>query len=115
MTTLHLPAAHSDADVALAIEVAAVVGSAELFVTWTGLQGPGQPPDVEAVVHEYAAADDYVRPNGRSRVVDVLITMGQTLAAVWHALLHPPSTRVEQPAPRRRPGAAPRSPEALDR
>jgi hypothetical protein len=115
MTTLHLPTAHSDADVALAIEVAAVVGSAELYVTWTRAQGPGQLPEVEAVVHEYSPEDDYVRPRGRSRVAEVLILMGQTLAAVWHALLHPPSTRVEQPAPRRRPAAPPRSPETLDR
>ena len=44
MPTLHLPAAHTDTDVALATEVALVVGSHELFVTWTHGEGPGLPP-----------------------------------------------------------------------
>ena len=41
MPTLHLPAAHTDTDVALATEVAHVVGSHELYVTWTHGEGPG--------------------------------------------------------------------------
>ena len=39
MPTLHLPAAHTDTDVALAAELAAIVGSHELYVTWTQLAG----------------------------------------------------------------------------
>src|SRR5215213_6289368 len=49
MPTLHLPAAHTDTDVALAAEVASVVGSHELYVTWTHGEGPGLPPEIEAV------------------------------------------------------------------
>ena len=49
MPTLHLPAAHTDTDVALATEVAHVVGSHELYVTWTHGEGPGLPPEVETL------------------------------------------------------------------
>ena len=49
MPTLHLPAAHTDTDVALATEVAHVVGSHELYVTWTHGEGPGLPPEIEAL------------------------------------------------------------------
>ena len=52
MPTLHLPAAHTDTDVALATEVASVVGSHELYVTWTHGEGPGLPPEIEAVTDE---------------------------------------------------------------
>ena len=47
MPTLHLPAAHTDTDVALATEVARAVGSHELYVTWTHGEGPGLPPEGE--------------------------------------------------------------------
>ena len=52
MPTLHLPAAHTDTDVALATEIASVVGSHELYVTWTHGEGPGLPPEIEAMVRE---------------------------------------------------------------
>src|SRR5215207_4883103 len=52
MPTLHLPAAHTDTDVALATEVAQVVGSCELYVTWTHGEGPGLPPEIETFTDE---------------------------------------------------------------
>ena len=55
MPTLHLPAAHTDTDVALATEVAHVVGSCELYVTWTHGEGPGLPPEIETFTDEERA------------------------------------------------------------
>ena len=68
MPTLHLPAAHTDNDVALATEVAHVVGSHEFFVTWTHGEGPGLPPEVQTLTseEECAGADLPVR-GGRGR------------------------------------------------
>jgi hypothetical protein len=95
MPTLHLPAAHTDTDVALATEVAHVVGSHELYVTWTHGEGPGLPPEVEAIVR-----DEEV-PGPLSPFAEVIVAMVQGIAALWHAILHPPSTRAELPAPRK--------------
>ena len=94
MPTLHLPAAHTDTDVALATEVAHVVGSHELYVTWTHGEGPGLPPEVEAIVREE-------EPQGPlSPFAEVVVAMVQGIAALWHAILHPPKTRAALPAPR---------------
>lgn len=94
MPTLHLPAAHTDTDVALATEVALVVGSHELYVTWTHGEGPGLAPEVET-----PTAD--ARPNGSvSPFAEVVVAMVQGISALWHAILHPPNTRAELPAPR---------------
>ncbi|WP_028059211.1 hypothetical protein [Candidatus Solirubrobacter pratensis] len=95
MPTLHLPAAHTDTDVALAAELATIVGSHELYVTWTHGEGPGLPPEVEAIVRE----DD--EPGPLSPFAEVVFAMVQGIAALWHAILQPPSTRAELPAPRR--------------
>jgi hypothetical protein len=107
MPTLHLPAAHTDTDVALAAEVANVVGSHELYVTWTHGEGPGLPPEIET----FTADEAEVSPI--SPFAEVVVAMVQGLAALWNALLHPPSTKAELPAPRndRR---APRSAAAED-
>jgi hypothetical protein len=95
MPTLHLPAAHTDTDIALAAEIADVVGSHELYVTWTHGEGPGLTPEVEAIVREE-------QPQGPlSPFGEVLVAMVQGIAALWKAILHPPSTRAELPAPRR--------------
>ena len=40
---LYLPAQHDEADLVLAGLIAELVGSAELYVTWTGRQGPATP------------------------------------------------------------------------
>jgi hypothetical protein len=103
MPTLYLPAAHTDTDVALAAEVAAVVGSHELYVTWTHGEGPGLPPEVEAVVRD-GEPQSPLSPFG-----EVVVAMVQGIAALWNAILRPPSTRAELPAPRD--AAAPRTTE----
>jgi hypothetical protein len=94
MPTLHLPAAHTDTDIALAAEIASVVGSHELYVTWTHGEGPGLPPEIEAVIREEGA------PRTISPFAEVVIAMAQGISALWHAILHPPSTRPALPAPR---------------
>jgi hypothetical protein len=94
MPTLHLPAAHTDTDVALATEVAHVVGSHELYVTWTHGEGPGLPPEVETMTADAMAASQI------SPFAEVVIAMVQGISALWQAILHPPNTRAELPAPR---------------
>jgi hypothetical protein len=94
MPTLHLPAAHTDTDVALAAELASIVGSHELYVTWTHGEGPGLPPEVQAVIAEDG------EPGPLSPFAEVLVAMAQGIAALWHAILHPPKTRPALPAPR---------------
>jgi hypothetical protein len=92
MPTLHLPAAHTDTDVALALEVAAVIGSHELYIAWTHGEGPGLPPEVESVFEEERQAGTV------SPFAEVIVAMVQGIAALWQAIAHPPSTRPELPA-----------------
>jgi hypothetical protein len=94
MPTLHLPAAHTDTDVALATELAHLVGSHELYVTWTHGEGPGLPPEVETLTA------DEVQARAISPFAEVVVAMAQSISALWNALIHPPSTRAELPAPR---------------
>ena len=101
MPTLHLPAAHTDADVALAADVAGAVGSHELYVTWTHGEGGGLPPEVETVLeepHEAVVA---------SPLAEVIVAMVQGIAALWQAFVHPPPTRPELPAGERHPTTRP--------
>ena len=93
MPTLHLPAAHTDTDVALATEVALVVGSHELYVTWTHGEGPGLPPEIEAVLGEGP------RP-ALTPFAEVIVAMAQGISALWNAIVRPASTRPQLPAPR---------------
>jgi hypothetical protein len=94
MPTLHLPAAHTDTDVALATSVAHVVGSHELYVTWTHGEGPGLPPEIETHTYEEQ------QPSPISPFAEVVVAMVQGISALWNAILRPPSTRAELPAPR---------------
>lgn len=91
MPTLHLPAAHTDTDVALAAEVASVVGSHELFVTWTHGEGPGLPPEIEAVM------DEEPHPGAVSPFAEVVVAMVQGFSALWNAIVRPPTMRPELP------------------
>jgi hypothetical protein len=93
MPTLHLPAAHTDNDVALATEIASVVGSHELYVTWTHGEGAGLPPEIEAVV-----ADPDQSPI--SPFAEVIVAMVQGIGALWNAIVRPHQARAELEAPR---------------
>jgi hypothetical protein len=99
MPHLHLPAAHSDADLALAADVAAAVGSEDLYVTWSHAEGPGLAPEIEALVRDERPA---------SAFTGALVAIGQALAALARALVHPTAGRPALPAPRdeSRPAAA---------
>lgn len=94
MPTLHLPAAHTDTDVALATEVAHVVGSAELYVTWTHGEGPGLPPEIETVTHE-EPDHGTITPFG-----ELIVAMAQGISALWNAIVRPQTARAELEAPR---------------
>ena len=94
MPTLHLPAAHTDTDVALATEVAHLVGSHDLYVTWTHGEGPGLPPEVQTLTADESQA------SAISPFAEVVVAMVQGISALWNALIRPPSTRAELPAPR---------------
>src|SRR4051794_13207097 len=94
MPTLHLPAAHTDTDVALATEVALVVGSHELYVTWTHGEGPGLPPEIETLL------TDERRLSAISPFAEVVVAMVQGISALWNAIVRPQSTRPALPAPR---------------
>ena len=94
MPTLHLPAAHTDTDVALAAEIASVVGSQELYVTWTHGEGAGLPPEIEAVI------EDGTTESPISPFAEVLIAMAQGISAFWNAIVRPHQARAELDAPR---------------
>jgi hypothetical protein len=94
MPTLHLPAAHTDTDIALATEIASVVGSHELYVAWTHGDGASLPPKIEAVTR------DERRPRQISPLAEAVVAMVQSISAAWNAIVHPPSARPELPAPR---------------
>ena len=91
MPHLHLPAAHSDADLTLAADVAAAVGSRELYVVWSHAEGSGLAPEVDAVLRE----DDGVNP-----FTEILAAMVQGLAALWQAIVHGPTPRPAAQPPR---------------
>jgi hypothetical protein len=93
MPTLHLPAAHTDTDVSLATEVALVVGSHELYVTWTHGEGPGLPPEIEAVT------GDVPRAAAVSPFAEVVVAMAQGISALWNAIVRPHTVRPALPAP----------------
>jgi hypothetical protein len=52
MPHLHLPAEHSDADLVLAANLADIVGSEDLYVTWTHETGAGAIPEIEAILRD---------------------------------------------------------------
>ena len=108
MPTLHLPAAHTDTDVALATEVAQVVGSYELYVTWTHGEGPGLPPEIETFT------DEASRQGAITPFAELVVAMAQGLSALWNAIVRPQARARRAPAAARRapraPGRRPKSP-----
>jgi hypothetical protein len=99
MPHLHLPAAHSDADLALAADVAAAVGSEELYVSWSHAEGPGLAPEVDALVRDERPANP---------VVEAVATIFQGLAALARAIIGGGATRpaLEPPRDESRPATA---------
>jgi hypothetical protein len=95
MPHVHLPADHSDLDLVLAANLAATIGSEDLYVAWTHDAGPGAVPSIEAVLREE-------RP---STVLSVLAGLFAGVLAAWHGLLHSPApaaaARGAAPSPER--------------
>jgi hypothetical protein len=99
MPHLHLPAEHSDADLVLAANLADIVGSDDLYVTWTHETGAGAVPEIEAIVRER-------RPHP---VVELLSAMRAGARALWHGLVEGSGSAARVPPPpavHRRPRAA---------
>ena len=100
MPHLHLPIDHTDADLVLAANLAEIVGSEDLYVSWTHESGPGAVPEVEAVLRDE-------HPMGV--LTEFFAAVGAGVAAFWRALLGKPSPATVRedapPAPLARPYA----------
>ena len=90
MPHLHLPSDHTDADLVLAANLAEVVGSEDLYVTWSYESGPGAIPEVEAVLVEQ-------RP--LSPLSEFLAALGAGFSGMWRALLGRPRDAAVAAAP----------------
>jgi hypothetical protein len=81
MPHLHLPVDHTDADIVLAVNLAELVGSEDLYVVWSHESGPGAIPEVDAVlVHE--------RPV--SAFAEFFAALSAGFAGLWRTLLGRP-------------------------
>jgi hypothetical protein len=90
MPHLHLPAAHSDADIALAADVATALGSQDLYVTWSYVEGSGAIPEVEALLRDERPANPFAA---------LLVAMAHGAASLWRVLVQGPAPdRLETPA-----------------
>jgi len=78
MPHLHLPTDHTDADLVLAANLAQIVGSEDLYVTWTHESGAGAVPRVDAVL---------VEPRRPSGFAEIAARVGAGLAAFWRVLV----------------------------
>jgi hypothetical protein len=99
MPHLHLPAAHSDADLALAADVAAAVGSEDLYVSWSHAEGAGLMPEVDALLREERPANPFA---------EAFAAILQGFAALARAVVYGGTPRPALPAPHdaSRPAAA---------
>jgi hypothetical protein len=79
MPHLHLPSAHTEADLILAANLADIVGSEDLFVAWTHESGAGAIPAIEAYVRDE-------RPNTLAHLIVGLVTGA---IALWHGITQP--------------------------
>lgn len=88
MPHLHLPQDHDDSDLVLASQIAASIGSGELFIAWTRRSGAGARPTVAAELREPI--------NLAAEVIEVLFDCAaEFLRALLHAgsrTSRPPST-----------------------
>jgi hypothetical protein len=99
MSQLYLPAEHTEADLVLAGTIAERLGSEELYVVWTDVQGPAV-PEVAALLREPTP-----------HWADPLAFLFQAVRELWTALLgrdalapHPGQIRpADAPAPQAKP------------
>jgi hypothetical protein len=95
MPHVHLPADHSDRDLVLAANLAATIGSEDLYVAWTHEAGAGAIPEIEAEVREE-------RPSTFAAVLGAIFA---GVLAAWYGLTHSPApaapARSVPPSPQR--------------
>ena len=90
MPHLHLPVDHTDADIVLAVNLAEIVGSEDLYVAWSHESGPGAIPEIDAVlVHD--------RP--MSALGEFFAALAAGFAGMWRALLGRPRGAALHSAP----------------
>jgi hypothetical protein len=77
MPHLHLPIDHTDADLVLAANLADIVGSEDLYVTWSYETGPGAVPEIDAVMVEQRP----LRP-----LSELVAALAAGFAGMWRAL-----------------------------
>ena len=90
MPHLHLPADHSDADLALAADLAVWLGSQDLYVSWTHEDGAGVSPEVQAYVRDERPAHP---------LAGALVAVLAGALAIWHALTRAVAAQRPLPAP----------------
>ena len=78
MPQLHLPADHTDSDLILAGQIAALMRSGELYIAWTHTGGAGAQPAVAAQLREPAPAT--------AEILNVLLDFA---ADLWRAVMRP--------------------------
>lgn len=76
MPQLHLPQDHTDADLILAGQLAALIGSGELYIAWTHAGGPGWQPAVAAEIRDPLTL--------KAEIVEVLLACATDL---WRAFM----------------------------
>ena len=102
MAQLYLPAAHTEADLVLAGQIAEWMDSAELYVAWTPAHGRSAP----AVVAELRALE--------ARWTGTLTPVLEALRELWTALLGREPERTRLVLPQTGEPAAPPKPAAGD-
>jgi hypothetical protein len=90
MPHLHLPSDHTDADLVLAANLADIVGSEDLYVTWSYETGPGAIPEVDAVL---------VEEHPLSPLAGFAAALAARFAGIWRALLGRPRHSAVHSAP----------------
>ena len=91
MPHLHLPVDHTEADIVLAVNLAEVVGSEDLYVAWSHESGPGAIPEVEAVM---------VRERPIGPFAELFAALAAGFAEIWRSLLgRPRGAAVHSPPP----------------
>jgi hypothetical protein len=81
MPHLHLPVDHTEADIVLAVNLADIVGSEDLYIAWSHESGPGAIPEVEAVM---------VREHPVSPLAEFFAALAAGFTGMWRALLGRP-------------------------
>jgi hypothetical protein len=103
MPHLHLPIDHTDADLVLAANLADIVGSEDLYVTWSSETGAGAVPEVEAILVEQ-------RP--LSPLAEFTAALAAGFSGLWRALLGRPRHATAPSAPQADPARRTAEPSA---